>query len=483
MKPQNLLLILSDQHSPKAMGCNGNAVVRTPNLDRLAASGTRFSSAYCNSPICVPARAAIATGRYVHQTGYWDNSKGYEGSVPSWGHRLSHYGHCAESIGKLHFRSENDPTGFDRQHIPMHIVPGGGALVGVLRDGTGVLKKYRRYHDAAGPGESTYTEYDRKIAARAVDWILDRSAIPPERPWVLMVSFVCPHPPLQCPPEFYEIYPPNEMPLPYALGPGDEPSHPAMIDHRKFQDCDRPFSEDVVRRSVAAYFGLCSFMDHNVGIVLDALEESGLGESTRVIYTSDHGEANGNQGLWGKYNMYEDSVGVPLIISGEGVPSGRIVGTPASHVDLHPTILECVGAPSLEEDSSYPGTSLFKLQKAEDCERVVFSEHHAAASNTGIYMIRKGAYKYVHYVGYPDQLFDLESDPDERADLACNSEYGLIRGEMEAILRSIVNPEAVDALAKSDQDARIAAYGGRRSVREIGPFGYTPAPGEKAVYK
>ncbi|MDO6732807.1 sulfatase-like hydrolase/transferase [Marinovum sp. 2_MG-2023] len=483
MTPQNTLLIMSDQHSPKALGCYGNAIVKTPNLDRLAEQGTSFSSAYCNSPICVPARAAIATGRYVHQTGYWDNSRGYDGSVPSWGHRLAHEGHSVESIGKLHFRSEADPTGFDRQHLPMHVAEGGGALLGLLRDDTAVLKKYRGYHEDAGPGDSPYTEYDRKIAARAAEWLLAKAKADEAKPWAAMVSFVCPHPPLQCPAEFYAMYPPEEMPLPYLLDPGARPEHPAMRTHRIFQGCDAPFSEDVVRRSVSAYFGLCSFLDHNVGLVLDALEASGMAENTRVIYTSDHGEANGNQGLWGKYNMYEDSVGVPMIMAGHGIARGQVVDTPVTHVDLYQTILESVGAPGYpQDDAEMPGKSLFQVAAHPDPERVAFSEYHAAAANTAVYMVRKGRYKFVYYVGLPNQLFDLETDPDERENLIESETHAAICAEYEAILRNILDPEAIDALARSDQSARIVANGGRDAIRQRGAFGATPVPGEKAVF-
>lgn len=483
MKPQNMLFILSDQHSPKALGCYGSGIVRTPNLDRLAARGTRFTSAYCNSPICVPARAALATGRYVHQTGYWDNSRGYEGSVPSWGHRLMHEGYSVESIGKLHYRSQVDPTGFDRQHVPMHIAEGGGALLGLLRDDTAVLTKYREYHEAAGPGESSYTNYDRTIAKTAVEWIAEKARQPAGKPWVAMVSFVCPHPPLQCPEEFYRLYPPEEMPLPYLLDPGERPEHPALKAHRLFQGCEEPFSEDVVRRSVSAYFGLCSYLDHNIGLVLKALEDSGMADDTRIIYTSDHGEANGNQGLWGKYNMYEDSAGVPLIMTGEGVPAGHAERTPVTHVDIYQTILDCVGAPTYEDEPAMPGRSLYDVVDAPDPDRVAFSEYHAAAANSAIYMIRKGRYKFVYYVGMPAQLFDLEADPDERLDLAADPGYAAICVEYEAILRSIVDPEAIDALSRSDQQARILANGGRAAIRDRGAFGATPAPGEAAVYR
>ena len=483
MKPQNILFLLSDQHSPKALGCYGSSVVRTPNLDRLAARGTRFSSAYCNSPICISARAALATGRYVHEIGYWDNGRAYEGSVPSWGHRLAFHGHDVESIGKLHFRSEEDPTGFVKQHLPMHVVGGGGDIFGILRDGSVHLAKYRGYHDDAGPGESTYTKYDREITAASVEWLKAKANEPSDKPWLAFVSLVCPHPPLQCPEEFYNLYPPEEMPWPVLHDPGERPEHPAMVDHRIFQNCEEPFSEDAVRRSLSAYFGLCSFMDDNMGKVLGALEETGLAETTRVIYTADHGESNGNQGLWGKYNMYEDSVGVPLIMAGDGVPAGHVVDTPVTHVDIYQTVLEGMGAPGFDEDCALPGTSLFKVANGADADRVAFAEYHAAASNTGSFMIRKGAYKFVYYVGYPNQLFNLDDDPDETRDLADDPTHADIRRDLEGVLRGMIDPEAVDALAKADQAARIVANGGREAIRSKGAFGYTPAPGEEVVYK
>ncbi|MDC0738926.1 sulfatase-like hydrolase/transferase [Cognatishimia sp. SS12] len=483
MQPQNTIFLLSDQHSPTALGCYGNSVVQTPNLDRLAARGTRFSAAYCNSPICVPARAAIATGRYVHQTGYWDNSRGYEGSVPSWGHRLAREGYSVESVGKLHFRSEADPTGFDRQVVPMHIAEGGGALLGLLRDDTAELKKYREYHLEAGPGESSYTKYDRRITEEAIKWIHEKAANPSEKPWVGMLSLVCPHPPLQCPEEFYALYPPEDLDLPYLSTPGDWPEHPAFQTHRTFQGCAEPFSEDVVRRSMAAYYGLTSFLDHNIGLILKALEETGLLEDTRIIYSSDHGEADGKHGLWGKYNMYDHSVGVPLIMAGPDIPAGRVEPTPVTHVDLYQTILSSVDAPLYEDEAAMPGRSLFDVIDAPDPDRVAFSEYHAAAANSAIYMIRKGRYKFVYYVGLPNQLFDLVADPEERVDLADDPDYQGICAAYEAILRDMLDPEAIDTIARTDQQARILVNGGRQAIRNKGAFGATPPPGEKASYR
>lgn len=125
MKPSNLLIIMSDEHNPKIMGCSGHRIVRTPNIDRLAAEGTMFASAYTTSPVCVPARAAFAMGKYVHQIGYWDNADAYDGAVASWHHRLRERGHYVAAIGKLHFRGdESDDYGFDDTQIPMQIIEG-----------------------------------------------------------------------------------------------------------------------------------------------------------------------------------------------------------------------------------------------------------------------------------------------------------------------------------------------------------------------
>ena len=161
MAPTNLIIIMADEHNPKVMGCSGHPLVKTPNLDKLAASGTRFTNAYTNSPLCVPARASFATGQYVHKIGYWDTAHPYEGRVRSWGHRLQGRGHRVDSIGKLHYRSEDDPAGFDKQIIPMHVAQGIGDVPGAIREGE-IPPKISCQKIAAeiGPGESAYAAYD-----------------------------------------------------------------------------------------------------------------------------------------------------------------------------------------------------------------------------------------------------------------------------------------------------------------------------------
>ena len=167
---------MSDEHNPKMMGSAGHPLVKTPHLDALAARGTRFSQAYTNCPICVPARASFATGRYVHELEYWDNAIAYDGRVEGWGHRLQDAGYRVESIGKLHYRNDADPVGLDVQHLPMHIKDGVGMVHLSIRNQFADVVPFLKPNGiiaAAGPGESDYTRYDRAIADLACQWLGD----------------------------------------------------------------------------------------------------------------------------------------------------------------------------------------------------------------------------------------------------------------------------------------------------------------------
>ncbi len=177
MPPRNLLILMSDEHNARMMGCAGHPLAKTPNLDALAARGARFVDAYTSCPICVPARASFATGRYIHDIGYWDNSIAYDGKVPSWGHRLQGAGVRVESIGKLHYRREEDPVGFDKQHIPMHITDGVGMIqLSIRKQFPEFVPPPRRraaIAENARAGESEYTRYDRRVADIAAQWLAD----------------------------------------------------------------------------------------------------------------------------------------------------------------------------------------------------------------------------------------------------------------------------------------------------------------------
>ena len=482
-KPRNMLFIMSDEHNKRVLGSAGHGMIRTPNLDRLAQSGVRFSDAYCNSPICVPSRASFQTGRYVHDIRFWDNAIAYDGSVPSWAHRLREAGHRAESIGKLHYRSADDDNGFTQEHIPLHVVDGVGDPIGMLRDPPPRRVAALRMAEDAGPGQSTYQGYDDRITEAAEAWLHARAAQPDGKPWALFVSLVCPHFPLISRPEWYGMYPEDEVPWPRLYDAADRPDHPFIEAMRRCQVYDEGFDHpSKVRRAVAAYFGMVSFVDHNVGRLMQVLADTGLQGETRVVYTSDHGDNLGTRGLWGKSNMYEESAGVPMILAGPDVPAGVVCSEPVSLVDAFPTIVECVGLAPNPGDRDLPGAPLLDVVAGRVKPRTVLCEYHAAGAATGAFMIRHGTFKYVHYVGMPPQLFDLAADPLETRDLGQDPGYRGLVADCEVALRRVVDPDRADAQARADQAKKIAALGGKEAIMARGSFGFSPVPGTQPVY-
>jgi choline-sulfatase len=488
--PRNVLVIMSDEHNPKVMGCSGHPVISTPNLDALAARGTRFASAYTTSPVCVPARAGFALGKYIHQIGFWDNADAYDGSLPSWHHVLRERGHDVVSIGKLHFNQSGVDHGFSEEQVPMHILDGKGDLLGLVRDDIPRRGGAKKMVAMAGPGESSYTLYDRDICARAQVWLRERAAkgaaqtaADRAKPWALFVSFVAPHFPLTAPPEHYYRYFDQKLPMPRLYAREERPRHPYLEDYRNSFCYDDHFKSDAdVHRALSGYFGLVSLLDEHIGKVIAALRAAGLEDNTDIVYTSDHGDNLGARGLWGKSTMFDEIAGVPLIVAGPSFPKGRVVHTPVSHVDAFPTILECAGESFETLRHDHPGVSLVDLANGATPERTVLSEYHGMGSSTGAYMIRVGRFKYVYFAKYPAQLFDLESDPNEIEDLSSRPEMAATLELCRKKLFAMLDPIAVDRQAKARQAELLEANGGREAVIARGDLGFTPAPGVAATF-
>jgi len=477
MTARNVLVIMSDEHDPRYMGCSGSRIVSTPNLDALAARGTRFSNAYTPSPICVPARAAFATGRRVHEARLWDNASPYYGQLKGWGHILQERKIRVESIGKLHYRQEGDPAGFDVEHLPMHVLGGYGMVWASIRDPYILRRNGKRMlGDHLGRGESPYTQYDEAVTERTVEWLRD-AAKRSTKPFMLYVGLVAPHFPLLAPPRFYDMYADIDLPQSKLLPSSGYVRHPWVQQYADFEQNEENFKSPKERRqAIAAYFGLCSFLDHNVGRIMQALAETGLADDTLVVYTSDHGDNLGARGLWGKSTLYQESAMIPMIAAGPGVGRG-VCETPVDLLDLFPTILQGTGVDPAPLMDGRPGRSLQDVAAAPpEPERVIFSEYHAAGSNTAGFMVRKGRWKYHYYVRYQPELFDLEQDPEELHDLASDPAYAQVLADMEAELRRICDPEAVDAQCKEDQHRMIEGYGGPERAAEMGSKGATPAP-------
>ncbi|MDE2991146.1 MAG: sulfatase-like hydrolase/transferase [Chloroflexota bacterium] len=482
MPPQNLLVIMSDEHNARVLGCAGHPLVQTPHLDALAARGTRFANASCNFPICVPSRASFLTGRYGHQIGAWDNAMPYTGdAAPSWGHRLAAHGRQVTTIGKLHYRNTRDDIGLPDQRLPMHVMHERGDAFGSIRWNIPRARRQLENVHAAGPGDSEYLRYDAAVADEACAWLRDEAGRH-EQPWCLFVSFTLPHFPLIAPPADFARYPLDEVPLPIQWHPDEWPDHAhvsAFREARIFTPEEFP-GEEPTRRAIAAYLGMCTYLDRQIGRVLDALDACGLDDRTRVIYTSDHGETLGDYGLWGKSVMYDSAVAVPLILAGPDVPAGAVRDVSVSLVDAFPTICEGVGAPLEAADADLPGMSLWPLARGDGpTSRTTFAEYHASGSVSGAFMLRDERWKYVHYHGFAPQLFDLANDPEERQDLAGDPAHAADLRRFEAQLRAMVDPEAVEAEAKAAQRRLVERNGGESAVRAAGPqINFTRAPNQ-----
>ncbi len=474
MSQPNLLIIMSDEHQARAMGCAGHPFVQTPNLDALAARGVRFSDAYTPSPICVPARAAFAAGQHVHKTRLWDNAMPYTGTPKGWGHALQDAGVPVESIGKLHYRDAQDPAGFDVEHIPMQVAGGVGMVWASLRreDERVVVKDGRMLGSYIGPGTSAYTDYDASVTNRTRDWLRDRAASTEGQPWCLYVGLVAPHFPLVVPQEFYDLYPTDQLPEVKLHPDTGYERHPWVEKQNAMMDSEAKFTDPQERlAAMASYYGLCSWMDHNVGQILSALDAAGFTESTTVIYASDHGDNVGARGLWGKSTLYQESVAVPLIMTGPGIPN-TVCHTPVSLLDVSATIPAHFGL-----DFTCDGRDLAQIaREPDDLDRAILSQYHAAGAVSGAFMLRRGRWKLNWYVGFAPELFDLVADPEELTDLASDPAYAETLAALEHEMRVLVDPEAADAQAFADQDALIEFHGGRERALTLGAPAATPPP-------
>ena len=294
---------------------------------------------------------------------------------------------------------------------------------------------------------------------------------------MLKIGYISPHPPFTVPQRLLDLYPEDQMPLPARYRPGDRPEHPSAHYLREIDGYHDMTDERMLRRIAAAYFGLITHLDAQIGVVMKTVEDLGLFANTRIVYTSDHGELFGAQGMFGKKSLYEGSVGVPLLIAGPGVPEHRVVTQLVSHVDLFPTVVENAGAALAAEDNDLPGTSLFPAIKGKESSRPVFAEYHAQGSKAGQFMLREGNLKLIYHVGMTAQLFDLAEDPVEAHDLIEEKRDAGRARALEATLRTICNPEEVDARAKADQRRMAEFWGGADKLRDAAHIIFTPPPG------
>ena len=451
-RPPNILVIMSDEHDPAVMGSSGHPLVQTPNLDRLAAAGTVFNHAYCNSPICVPSRMAFLTGNYCHRIGVWDLGSPLRADTPTFGHYCTAAGYDTVLCGRTHM------AGGDRLH-------GFGTRLFDDMDTWRSRQAPRRTPEArrgsnshvteCGPGPGAWYDYDTTVADLSMRYLNGKAAHSSERPWLLYSGLMYPHFPLTCPPQYYRRYDPAAVTPADLRGETLDSQHPAIRQLRYFFRNEEIVPEPVQRRALASYYGLVTLVDDLVGSMLAAIDNSPLRDNTVVIYLSDHGEMAGQHGIWQKQCFYEASVRVPMILRTPRGAAGQRIGANVSLVDVLPTLLDLAG---IEIPSGLPGASLARMPAdAGGAERTVFSEYHAQGLLTGGYMFKRGDWKYNYYVGHEPQLFDLSADPGEFHDLAADPRCASLRAELHRELLNIVDPEQVSDQALRDQERRLRA--------------------------
>ncbi len=448
----NVVLIIGDRHNPEFAGCYGNPITRTPHIDTIAERGARFDSAYCISPLCVPARAAMMSGRYVHEIGNWDNAFPYTGVPRGWGHFFAEQGVQLTTVGKLDFKPEAD-HGVQEERLPSHresLDPHS------LYREQGVQRRYHHLHRLrlAGPADASKEgSRDVQVAEDAAWWIAEER--PAARPWILSVNFNDLHrwTPAQ---ERWDYYDPlvklEDLDERYAEDHSYLHPHHRAWGHRSCGDLIQP---EELRRGLVGYHGMCETMDQNVGRVLQALEETGILEETLVIYASDHGGSCGAHRMLDYGSMYDDSIRVLFVAAGPGLRPGAVESMPVSHHDMYATICEAVG---FEMPEHMRGVSLMGLLRGEkDALKPAFtlSEYHGAGFPSGLFAVRSGPYKLIECVGERPILFNLEKDPHEMHDLVLeqgeDAEVKATVRLLRAMLCNICSPEAVDARAKADQ--------------------------------
>lgn len=440
----DILFFFSDQHHGLYSGYAGHPLVQTPNLDRIAAAGTACETVYTACPLCVPARGAMLTGQLPSRTGVFGNSDMVPSDQGTFLHGIAAQGYETVFCGRMHFKGADQRHGFTKRIAPdithMHV----GGLEG--GETFGASFGMGGCADLAGAGTSPVLEYDRTVIAAALDYLQQDH----DKPQCIVVGTYGPHFPYIAPPELFEMYR-GHTDTPASWNPEGHDPNPIVDGKRQrtrkspLADEPTPVTEEILHAIRAAYFGMITEQDRHVGAVRDAwrthLDRSG--RPGLFVYSSDHGDTCGEHGVFGKQTFYEGSVRIPLLFEGTGVQEGKRIATPVSILDIGPTL--CDFAQTVPPPSQ-DGTSLaesLRNSEAQPSARPVISEwvqnHQQQA--VAARMIRQGKWKLMHYA-HPeitDQLFDIESDPDELHD--CAPEQPDIHQTLLRQLQSDWNPD------------------------------------------
>ncbi|SFJ76497.1 choline-sulfatase [Paenibacillus sp. UNC496MF] len=446
----NFIVFLSDEHNPFYSSVYGHPFVQTPNMERLARQGTVYRNAYCPSPLCTPSRSAFISGRRVHEVQAYSNCNvDLPNHFPSYGRVLRDEGVHAVHFGKTHVYEKGEKLGFSEMHLAKDGKAPGD--INFSRRPLAIRKDAAERAHGYGVKDEAF-DADLKVMDAALQW-LEETAPTLDGPWSLTINLINPHFPQWNTQELWDLYPHGED-LPRFGKEQESADHPYARDLRAHFETDL-FTEEQARGLRRGYLGNVTFIDRQIGRLLDTLQRTAQADGTNVVYTSDHGDMLGKFGMWWKCSLYEDSVRIPVIAAGPDFGAGAVVDTPVDLLDVQASIFFAVGA---ERPAEWTGSPLQTIP-ASDSERVIFSEYHGHGTRSGAYMIRKGDWKLIYYMEAPHQLFRLSDDPDELRNVY--SEFPDKARELEDELRRICDPEEENERAHAFQEEQLKALAAR----------------------
>jgi arylsulfatase A-like enzyme len=457
-KKPNVLFIISDDLN-NLLGCYGDPLAKTPHIDKLAARGVLFQHAYCTFPLCGPSRNSLLTGLYPNSTGIIANAQIFRQTIPnqlSMPQAFRQQGYFAARIGKLyHYNVPNsigtnghddpgswelelNPAGVDRLEEHPHIYSLTPKQFG------GTLSWY-----ASPRPDSAHTD---ALQAADAEWVLERCAKQKDRPFFLAVGFFRPHTPYVSPKKYFDMHPEKDMPVVQGVKEDQSDLPPAALgSYKKEQD---KLTDDLRRQARQAYNASITFMDAQVGHVVDSLDRLGLADNTIIVFTSDHGYHVGEHGLWQKMSIFEESARVPLLIVAPGAKKGAVAKAPVSHVDLFKTLADLCGVtpptnihgqslvPMLK-DPSQTGRNWALTQVSRGGGRA----QAAVTTNVGAegrrffgYSLRTPRWRYTEWDGGEKgrELYDHDADPKELTNLAERSDQKATIEQLSKQLREAV---------------------------------------------
>ncbi len=468
----NIVLIMADQWTYDTLGAMGNDAIRTPHIDALTGGGVLFDRCYCNSPLCVPARGCLMTGRHAGRISMFDNASELAAGTPTFVHHLRRCGYDTVLTGKMHFVGPDQFHGFEKRLLT-DIYPATFALTpdwsrGVYANpGSSVA----RITDSGPCAWNVQLEYDEEVLHTSLQYL--RSYATDEsrhgEPLFLCASFTHPHDPFEITAPYWDLYDGVDIPLPRSAAKALPDMHPyERWIQAHHETAAYPLSEDQIRRARRGYYGMVSYFDHAVGTILHELALMNMLENTVVIVTSDHGEMLGEHGMWFKRTFHENAVRVPLIVSWPGtLPAGSRRDEVVSLVDLAATILDLAGVPDtaqwidrMDGDSfrELLGHSLDAPPAPGEWKDEAFCEYYGEGPIEPFAMLRRGRWKYVAVNREAPLLFDLESDPCETMNRATDPAHSFVREQMAAEVDRRVDLQAMSQRVRESQQERLMVH-------------------------